>query len=68
MKFKFELEDEKRTIVLIPENIGEQQILSSLHPHQDIDSHDIDAAAHAEQSNDRPPYRKITALRIEIRG
>lgn len=68
MKFKLEIEDEQRTVVLIPENTGEQQILAALHPHQDTTEHEIDAVTWADQSNDRPPYRKITALRIQIRG
>ncbi len=68
MKFKLEIEDEKRTIVLVPENSGEQQILAALHPHQDTADHEVDAVICAEQSNDRPPYRKITALRVQVRG
>jgi hypothetical protein len=68
VKFKLEIEDGKKTVVLVPENTGEQQLLAAIHPHQDTNPHDIDAVAVAEQSNDRPPYRRITALRIEVKG
>lgn len=68
MKFKLVIEDGRTVICLEPQNDGEQQMLLAIRPFQADDIDDVTALVEGSYTSDRPPYKKITQLRIIVRG